>query len=202
MKNKLTVEQVSRANKAIRMLKRSKTVLVYLRLGSFNQFQLKVFSDASWGNLADKASSARGHLVFLSVGENVCPLLWISNKVRRKVSSTISAETLALNDALDDAVYLKYLISEIYHDNVRESRIPILAYIDNKSLDESQRSTKQVQEKHLRIDIAEVQRMLESEKTNEINWIPSKENLADGLTKRGIDTSVLLQCISTGKLKF
>ena len=47
MQNKLTVEQVSRANKAIRMLKRSKTVLVYPRLGSFNQFQLKMFSDAS-----------------------------------------------------------------------------------------------------------------------------------------------------------
>ena len=47
MKNKLTVEQVSRANKAICVLKRSKTVLVYPRLGSFNQFQLKVFSDAS-----------------------------------------------------------------------------------------------------------------------------------------------------------
>ena len=141
-------------------------------------------------------------MVFLSVGENVCPLSWISNKVRRKVSSTLSAETLALNDALDDAVYLKYLISEIYHDNVRESKIPILAYIDNKSLDESLRSTKQVQEKRLRIDIAEVQRMLESKEINEINWIPSKENLADGLTKRGIDTSVLLQCISTGKLMF
>ena len=122
---------------------------------------------------------------FLSVGENVCPLSWISNKVRRKVSSTLSAETLALNDALDDAEYLKYLISEIYHDNVRESKIPILAYIDNKSLDESLRSTKQVQEKRLRI-----QRMLESEEINEINWIPSKENLADGLTKRGIDTSI------------
>ena len=49
-----------------------------------------------------------------------------------------------------------YLISEIYHDNVRESKIPILAYIDNKSLDESLRSTKQVHEKCLRIDIAEV----------------------------------------------
>ena len=88
--------------------------------------------------------SARGHLVFLSVGENVCPLSWISNKVRRKVSSTLSAETLALNDALDDAVYLKHLISEIYHDNVKESL----------------RSTKQVQEKCLRTDIAEVQCML------------------------------------------
>ena len=38
MKNRLTVEQVSRVNKAIRMLKRSKTDLVYSRLGSFNQF--------------------------------------------------------------------------------------------------------------------------------------------------------------------
>ena len=201
MKNKLTV---SRANKAIRMLKRSKTDLVYPRLGSLNQFQLKVFSDASWGNLLDKVSSDRGHLVFLSVGENVCPLSWISNKVRRKVPSTLSTETLALNDALDDAVYLKHLISEIYHDDVRGSKISILAYIDNKSSDESLRSTKQVQEKRLRIDIAEVQRMLESKEINEINWIPSiKENLADGLTKRGIDdTSVLLQCISTGKLKF
>ena len=106
-------------------------------------------------------------MVFLSVGENVCPLSWISNKVRRKVSSTLSAETLALNDALDDAVYLKCLISEIYHDNVRESKIPILAYTDNKSLAESLRSTKQVQEKRLRIDIAEVQRMLESEESQQ-----------------------------------
>ena len=184
------------------MLKRSKTDLVYPRLGSFNLFQLKVFSDASWGNLSDKVLSAKGNLVFLSVGENVCPLSWISNKVRRKVSSTLSAETLALNDTLDDAVYLKHLISEIYHDNVRESKIPILAYIDNKSLDEILRSTKQVQEKRFRIDIAEVQRMLESKEINEISWISSKDNLADGLTKRGIDTSVLLQCISTGKLKF
>ena len=70
MKNKLTVEQVSRANKAIRMLKRSKTDLIYPRLGSFNQ-------------LPDKVPSARGHSVFLSVGENVCLLSWISNKVRR-----------------------------------------------------------------------------------------------------------------------
>ena len=88
MKNTLTMEQVSRANKAICMLKRSKTVLVYPRLGSFNQFQLKVFSDASWGNLPNKVSSARGHLVFLSVGENVCPLSWISNKVRRSLQYT------------------------------------------------------------------------------------------------------------------
>ena len=162
VKNKLTVEQVSRANKAIHMLKRSKTDLVYQRLCSFNQFQRKLFIDASWGNLPDKVLSARGHLVFLSVGENVYPLSWISNKVRRKVSSTLSAETLALNDALDDAVYLKHLISEIYHDSVRESKIPILAYIDNRSLDESLRSTKQVQEKRLRIDVAEiVHRMLE-----------------------------------------
>ena len=35
-------------------------------------------------------------------------------------------------------------------DNVRESKIPVLAYIDNKSSDESLRSTKQVQEKRLR----------------------------------------------------
>ena len=126
---------------------------------------------------------------------------WISNKVKSEVSSTLSAETLALNDSLDDAVYFKHIISEIYHDNVREIKIPI-AYIDNKYSDESLRSTKQVQEKRLRIDTAEVQRMLESKKINEINWIPSKENLADELTKRGIDTVVLLQCISIGKLKF
>ena len=130
-------------------------------------------------------------MVFLSVGQTVCPLSWISNKVRRKVSSTLSAETLALNDALDDAVYFKRLISRVYHDNVRESKIPILAYIGNKSSDESLRSTKQVQEKHLRIDIAEVQCMLESKEINEINWIPSKENLADGLTKREIYTTVI-----------
>ena len=66
--------------------------------------------------------------------------------------------------ALNEAVYLKHLISKIYHDSVRENKIRILAYVDNKSLDESMRSTKQVQEKCLRIDTAKVQRMLESKR--------------------------------------
>ena len=97
---------------------------------------------------------------------------------------------------ISNTLFLKFIITML-----EKSKIPILAYIDNKFLDKSLRSTQQVKKKCLRIDIAEVQHMLESKEINEINWIPSKENLADGLTKRGIDTSVLLHCISARKFK-
>ena len=60
-----------------------------------------------------------------------------------------------------------------------ESRIPMFAYIDKMKVLGLQRKFK----KRSKIDIAEVQHMLKSKEINEINWIPSKQNLADELTK-------------------
>ena len=196
-----TVEQVLRANKAVRQAKRVQVDTHYPKLGPFSEWKMNVFCDASWGNLPDGISSAQGHIIFLTGEEQkCCPLSWTSNKIRRKVSSTLAAEALSMHDALDEAVYLGSLISEIYCNSYTENKLPIIVYTDNKSLHQNIHSTKQVHEKRLRINIAEIQRMLASGEVQTIDWVPSKLQLADCLTKRGASCDWLLECFNTGDL--
>ena len=97
--------------------------------------------------------------------QGCCPLSWSSNKVKRKVASTLSAETFALSDALDEAVYLNAILSETLFD-AKDGNLHISAFINNKYIYIS--STKQVQEKQLRINIAETRRMKEQKEVNNI----------------------------------
>ena len=197
-----TVEQILRANKAVRQAKRAKMGTCFPKLGSFSDWQMDVFCDASWGNLPDGVSSAQGHVIFLTGQEQrSCPLSWTSNKIKRKVSSTLAAETLAMHDALDEAIYLGSLISEIYCNSYAVNKIPITVYTDNRSLHQNIHSTKQVHEKRLRINIAEIQRMLASGEVHVIEWVPSNLQLADCLTKRGADPDSLLEAFATGQFK-
>lgn len=92
-----TVEQLVRANKAIRQAKRVQVDTLFPKLCSFRQLKMNVFCDASWGNLPDGVSSAQGHAIFLAGQEQkCCPLSWTSNKIKRKVSSTLAAESLCM----------------------------------------------------------------------------------------------------------
>ena len=61
--------------------------------------------------------------------QNICvPLNWQSKRIRRVVWSSLAAEALMLSDALDDAVYLMKLFSEIMFSN--NYKIPIEIVID------------------------------------------------------------------------
>ena len=197
-----TVDQLLRANKAVRKAKRAQMDTCFPKLGSFNEWRMDVFCDASWGNLPDSVSSAQGHVIFLTGHQQKsCPLSWTSNKIKRKVNSTLAAETLSMHDALDEAIYLGSLISEVYCNSYAVNKIPITVYTDNRSLHQNIHSTKQVHEKRLRINIAEIQRMLASGEVQMIEWVPSELQLADSLTKRGADPNKLLESFSTGELQ-
>ena len=162
---------------------------------------LKIYSDASWGNLPDGTSSAQGHVIFLcGEDDKCCPLSWTSNKIKRKVSSTLAAETLALHDACDEAVYLNAILSETLFDS-RDPKLRMSAAIDNKSLHENIHSSKQVYEKRLRINIAELRRMLKNGDVHSFAWIESNFQLADVLTKRGVDPQNILWVIQNGQFQ-
>ena len=83
-----------------------------------------------------------------------------------------------MESALDEAVYMGTLITEVYFNSYRENKVPVAVYTDNKSLHQNVHSTKQVHEKRLRINIAEIQRMLASGEIQMIDWVPSKLQLA------------------------
>ena len=124
------------------------------------------------------------------------PINWQSKCIRRIVRSSLAAETLALSDALDDAIYLRKLFSEImFNDNYD---IPIEIIIDNKSLYDALFSKKNVIEKCLRIDIAFIKENLEKKIITKIHHVVTREQLANVLTKKGASQKKKLKVFQSG----
>ena len=73
-----------------------------------------VFLDASHANCCDGGSSVGGHIIFLFGIENrAAAIAWSCAKIKTVVKSTLAAEMLNLSEALDNAIRLKEIISEL-----------------------------------------------------------------------------------------
>ena len=78
-------------------------------------------------------------------------------------------------------------------------KIPIISVIDSNNLLEASLSTKFVEDKKLRLDIAQIQESLSTENVT-LQWIETASMLADSLTKNGVNSDLLLNVLSTGNL--
>ena len=161
-RNKPTIENMKRANKIIRKLHLNQHHIVFKRIDNIENICLLVFADASFANLPDGTSSAGGYIVLLaSTKSKLCCIIdWSSTKIKRVVDNTLEGEAISLRYALGNAIYLGHMISEFYGFGCLVNRIPVIAYTDNKSLEMNIRSTKQPKGKRLRIDLAEIRRMI------------------------------------------
>ena len=193
------VDDILRANKCVKKVKMEECSIKFPFLGNIDNLNLITFSDASHANLSDGYSSGGGHIIFLVNDQGKsCPLSWGSKKIRRVVRSTLAAETLALVDAVDVSYYLSHILSVI----MLGKKVNINCFIDNKSLWENVYSTKCVKEKRLRIDLACLKAMLESQEIYTIKWVNSCNQLSDCFTKRGVCTRKLLDTLEQGSLCF
>ncbi|KAK4327467.1 hypothetical protein Pmani_002131 [Petrolisthes manimaculis] len=194
------VENVIQANKCLRRLEIVDSCLRFPHLGDLSNVKLIVFSDASHASLPDGYSSAGGFIIFL-VGENgkSCPFAWEAKKIRRVVKSTLAAETLAASDAVDMCYFLGTVLSEILFHVNDKNVIPICSYVDNHSLVENVHSTKNVSEKRLRIDLAALKELVQEGHVM-LKWVKSNVQLADCLTKKGVNTQNLLHVVQKGEL--
>ena len=187
------------ANKCLKKACMFESSMYFPKLNDLNNCKIVVFSDASHANLPNGVSSAGGFIIFLADNKgNVWLLYWESRKIRRVVKSTLAAETLAAANAIDNAYYLGEILSEILFKY--EKDIPIELYVDNKSLHDNVFSVKNVAEKRLRIDIASIKELVTEEKLN-VNWVETKYQLADGLTKKGVNPIKLTNVFQTGFLE-
>ena len=179
------VEDLLEANKCLRKACTFESSMYFPCLGDVTKYKLVVYSDASHANLPDGVSSAGGFVIFL-VGENgnSCPLYWEAKKIRRVVKSTLASETLAAVEAVDMAFYLGNMLSQILYN--KEKKMPVELYVDNHSLYDNVYSVKNVSEKRLRIDLAILKEMIQNGEVK-IFWIDSKAQLADVLTKKGVN---------------
>ena len=73
-------------------------------------------------------------------------------------------------------------------------------FTDNKSLYNAIKSSKYAQNKQLWIDIAAAKELISPNEIENIEWIITKQQLADPLTKSGANTKLLLNTIITGSI--
>ena len=111
-----------------------------------------------------------------------------------------TAETLALETAVDDSIHLADLIAEIYSgEEESETKIPLKVNGDSASLIESLYSTKKVKRKTMRVVISSIQQNIKRGRIQDIFHVKSRDQLADVFTKSGVHSDRILnimQCRS------
>ena len=124
-----TSNDLKTAKKMLVKLKEHECKVVFPSL-DMSQVQLEVYTDAAHANLPDGISSTYAFVVFLvDKHRNACTLSWKANKIHRVVNSTLAAETLALNKGLDEAMYLRKILCELYP----KMYIPIEVWLTTKA---------------------------------------------------------------------
>ena len=190
-----TVEDVQRANKVVKMLKREKVAIRFPSSPALQDWSIECYCDASFGNLQNGGSQG-GFVIFLTddLG-NKCPLLWQSKRIRRVVKSTFAAETLALVDAAEASIYLARMLSEVAA--IQSESIAVRCFVDNRSLVDALYSTKSVEDKYLRINIAVLRDMIAKHDLHSVSWVKTSHQLANVLTKKGASPAQLLAAVSS-----
>ena len=108
---------------------------------------MKVYSDSSLGNL-QSSNTQGGYFICMQSGDNsVTPLSWSSKKLRRVVRSSLAGETLAMADAMDNAIFSASLYTELMTGSVHPERLHISLVTDCHSLHDNLTSNKAVSEK-------------------------------------------------------
>ena len=113
-----TVRDIITANKFIKILKSKDVVLSFSKIDNISKVALICFSDASFANL--KCGGSQGEpLVFLEGNDRKYMLLaWQSRKLKRIVKSTLTAETLALEEVIEVA----YMMSSTRNSKARTAK--------------------------------------------------------------------------------
>ena len=197
-----TIGSMKHVNRLIRKVKSCKNTIRLAQLGHISELIVRVYADASYANQPDKVRSTAGRVVLLENRRTgrACITSWKTKKIGRVCRSVKSAETRALEEAIDDAVNVARLISEIYRGEVdlkSPQQIPVLALTDSKSLWESLHNTRQCEEKLLRNSIAAMKELMDLRMIEDVLWVPTSEQLADSLTKRSNKHDWLMRVCQT-----
>ena len=166
---------------------------------NLKDLKLELYADASFGGVDKGLKSTEGYILLLR-GENdrCAPISWKSKLISRVCKSAKSAETIALENAMDTAIGIGRQLCQIQTGMVYEKPAPIHAFTDSASLVESIRSTKQVDEGSMRLHVERIKDHLLSQNIELVTWVPTDKMLADPLTKLKADATNLSTVLRTG----
>ena len=201
--NRATIKDAKNANKVVKKMKQNDIKLKFGNLGKVDDMHIEVFADASLGNIEDQihTKSAMGYFICLANSSfQMSPLHWKSAVIEKVAEDVKTAETLALEKSIDDAVHFSNLITEIYTGESTTNSIPIVANTDSKSLLQSIYSTKKVKRKTMRVVISSIQQNLQNKIIKDVHHVKSRDNIADIFTKKGVDNTRIKEVLKFGNL--
>ena len=201
--NKASYKDAKNANKVALKAKHENIELKFSKLGNIEDLHIELFADASLGNMEKdmETKSVMGYFICLANKDlKMSPLHWKSKVIDKVAEDIKTAETLALETAIDDAIHLSNMLMELYSGKQQHGSIPIVVNEDSLSLVESLYSTKKVKRKTMRVVVSSIQQRMKKNIISEINHVKSEDNIADVFTKKGVSTNRIMTAIEKGSL--
>ena len=174
--------------------------MTFPNLGPVKDWTIAGHGDAGYRSLPDKVSSCGGQVVIIENRKlrTRCVVSWKAKKIKRVVSSSTAAEALALNDTVNEMVYIKEVLKEVFGEQA--ALIPMEVTTDCKNLYKSVMSTSLNENLRLRTDVTKLQEILKIGEISKLYLVPGSEMLADCLTKRGVSSEKLKLILRKGRL--
>eukprot|EP00971_Amphidinium_carterae_P341058 6479678-Amphidinium_carterae.1 len=206
-----TVETLLEANRIVREAK-SNCVTLKIPSISMDRIRLVCTADSAWGNAPDLSS----HMgcVMLATDETLdtghvapaAPLVWKSNKQKRKTPSTLAAEAQPTGEGVGVLgwceVFLEACVQEDFELQHWQSAVscrPSLVLTNCKSVFDSlsQLWSTGVADKRTTIDLAIIREAL-SKDVSKCRWMDTQFQLVDSLTKKSASPDYLRQVLREG----
>ena len=213
------ISSLQKANKIIRQAQGHLTMKLTFQSIGLDRLVLGVFTDASWGVRPDGASQG-GYMIYaadkdiLQGQEALMSILdWKSWKLKRVCRSSLAAETQAFTDAVDQLNWVRLFMIEVLTSSALDLRktdeilklCPASHVItDCKSLYDSVERQESaglgLQEKRTAIELTAIRQVMK-ETNLSTKWVNSDRQLADILTKPGVDPMTFLHLVRRGRWK-
>jgi hypothetical protein len=209
------VKHLTAMNRCIEQCKKDDDFTLTFHHGHVDWYTCGVWAvaDASHGNvdapelgqLGERVKSQAGYILGLSNEELLAGradyiqvLEWASSSIKRVVRGTLSAEAYGVVDAAEAADWLRCIVTEFRRpeEHIRDLenddlRPAVAWFTDSKSLhDMLLRDCGKPADKRVRIVTAQLKQMLLDDYTM-IYWIDTLVNIADPMTKEGLDPTLL-----------
>lgn len=183
---KLRVHDLTEGNKMLKELKDLNPTITFRKLRTgITKIDVWTFSDASFNIVSGRDYGQTGIVTGIRAegkdGEHAFHLVdWASTKQRRISHSSYGAEILACSDADDRGFYLKQALTSMDEGNT----IRHILHIDSRGLFDTISTLHDGKEYRLRQTVQRIRDSFEAGDIDVLRWVPTGQNIADGLTKR------------------
>ena len=192
---KASVKDAKMAYKQIKSMMQDPQTIMFKALGDWQSVQLRMFADSSWAKLHN-CETVNANICFLVGNDGKSAVLdWQSNKLPIPAASPLTGEATAALDAYCKIPWLRSLLS----DMTGVEKVPAVLLTDSNSLKDAVQSSTTTKDKRALVSIATIRRVPEEENIK-IAWVSSSNQLADCLTKPGVNPVRLRQILSEGRL--